>query len=417
MASRHARLSVALATAAAAAALAAPAAAGPRAYEGPAPAAVARVGQPAKEIREYWTAARMRAAKPAGLHLRSNGLVRSPALEQAPGLPRTVSQERRRRAATDASAASASFPERVHGKVFFTISGGSNPGDYVCSGTVVDAPSHTLVWTAGHCVNDAGSGGGYATNWVFVPGYRNGQRPYGTWPASRLFTTGAWERNANVRVDLGAARLGRDGQGRGIEDVVGARGIAFNEPREQEFRAFGYPALPTLFRPDFDGERLSECESGRTGDDNPPGAGPETLEIRCDMTAGASGGGWVIDGGLVNSVTSYGYVGDFDHLYGPYHGTVAERLYLEARGARVLCGGREATNVGGAGSDRFRGSDGADAIKLRGGADAGRGGAGADRICGGTGRDTMRGGPGRDVCVGGRGRDRAPGCEVRVRVP
>jgi len=135
------------------------------------------------------------------------------------------------------------------------------------------------------------------------------------------------------------------------------------------------------------------------------------------MTSGASGGGWVIDGGLVNSVTSYSYLGDFDHLYGPYLGTIAEDLYLEARGSRILCAGREATNVGGSGSDDFLGTEAADAIKLRGGADGARGGAGADRICGGTGPDLMRGGRGRDVCIGGPGHDRAAGCEVRIRVP
>jgi len=270
MASRSARLSVTLATAAAALAAALPAAASPPGPAAQAATATARVEQPAKQVREYWTAARMRAAEPAGLHLSGSGLLRSQAPQQSSGAPRSV-PEQRRQPATDASAASTAFPERVHGKVFFTINGGSRPGDFVCSGTVVDAPSHTLVWTAGHCVNDAGFGGGYATNWVFVPGYRDGQRPYGSWPATRLFTTGAWARNVNIRVDLGAARVVRDTQGRGIEDVVGARGIAFNQPRDQQFRAFGYPAVPTLLRPDFDGERLYACASGRTGDDHPPG--------------------------------------------------------------------------------------------------------------------------------------------------
>lgn len=417
MVSRHARLSATLAAAAALAVLAAPAAASPPASQAPALTSGTRVDQPAQQIREYWTRERMRDARPAGLRLPNSELLRAQAPKPAAASPRTVPQERGQEDATDASASSAAFPERVHGKVFLTISGGSNPGDFVCSGTVVDAPSHTLVWTAGHCVNDAGGGGGYATNWVFVPGYRNGQRPYGSWPATQLFTTAAWQRNANVRVDLGAARLARDAQGRGIEDVVGARGIAFNQPRDQQFRAFGYPALPTLLRPDFDGERLYTCSSGRTGDDNPPGGGPPTLEILCDMTGGASGGGWVIDGGLVNSVTSYGYLGDFDHLYGPYLGTAAESLYLEARGSRILCARREATNVGGPASDRFQGTDAADSFKLRGGADEGRGGPGSDRICGGRGRDVLRGGPGRDVCLGGRGRDRARGCEVRIGVP
>jgi hypothetical protein len=135
------------------------------------------------------------------------------------------------------------------------------------------------------------------------------------------------------------------------------------------------------------------------------------------MSAGASGGGWVTDEGFVNSVTSYGYVGDPEHLYGPYQGTTAERLYLEARGPQELCGAREVTNLGGPGRDDFLGTDGGDAIELRGGRDRARGGGGRDRLCGGGGRDVLRGGPGRDVCFGGGGRDRAPGCEARVDVP
>ena len=426
MASRHARLTAAPAAVIAVVALVVPAVGSPQAPQRAAFTAAQPAHQPAKQVREYWTPARIRGAEPAALRLGRSGLLRADVLTQAPGSPRSIPQDRGRGRATDASGSSAAFPERVHGKVFFTIEGGSQPGDFVCSGTVVDSASHTLAWTAGHCVHDAAFGGGFATNWVFVPGYRDGERPYGSWPARRLFTTRAWERDVNIRADLGAASLVRDQQGRGIEDVVGARGIAFNQPRDQEFLAFGYPALPTLLRPDFDGERLFSCASGRTGADNPPGAGPATLEIECDMTGGASGGGWVIGEGLVNSITSYGYLGDFNHLYGPYLGTLAESLYLEALGAQVLCGGREVTNLGGAGPNQFLGTEAADAITLLAGRDRARGGAGADRICGGAGRDVIRGGagrdvirggPGRDVCFGGPGRDRARGCEVRAGIP
>ena len=42
------------------------------------------------------------------------------------------------------------YPNRTHGKVYFS----SGALDYVCSGTVVRAPSKSLVWTAGHCVYD-----------------------------------------------------------------------------------------------------------------------------------------------------------------------------------------------------------------------------------------------------------------------
>ena len=196
----------------------------------------------------------MRNAEPAELRLGAGGRIARP----SPGAltPASAGSEPPARSAVDASATPTAFPDRVHGKVFFTISGGTVPGDFVCSGTVVSSNGHTLAWTAGHCVNDAEFGGGFATNWTFVPGYRNGERPFGTWVAEDLMTTRGWADNVNIRLDVGAALLERDGEGRGIEDVIGARGIAFNRTREQQFTAFGYPAQPSLLQPEFDGQRL-----------------------------------------------------------------------------------------------------------------------------------------------------------------
>jgi len=369
------------------------------------------------EVRQYWTARRMARAQPADLAVGGS------------------STNARAPRADDVSAASGGFPERVHGKVFFTVAAGSAAGNYVCSGTVVRSNSHTAVLTAGHCVDDPEFGGGFATNWSFVPGYRSGARPYGEWPATRLSTTGAWQSAADVRQDLGVALVARDAEGRGIEDAIGARPIAFNLARAQTFAAFGYPQEASLFNPTFDGERLYRCSSGVTGSDSPAGDGPTTLEIDCDMTAGSSGGGWVNAQGEVNGLTSYGYSGDFSHLYSPYFGAEAQSFYERASGPELLCAGREVTNLGGAASDDFTGTAGSDAMRLGGSDDVGAagegddracggggadrllGGAGADRLVGGPGRDLLVGGPGTDACVGGPGRDRAHGCERRRRIP
>ena len=55
------------------------------------------------------------------------------------------------------------------------------------------------------------------------------------------------------------------------------------------------------------------------------------------MTGGSSGGGWVIDGGKVNSVVSYGYEctiplpicdnPEEGKLFGPYFGDEIKQLY------------------------------------------------------------------------------------------
>jgi V8-like Glu-specific endopeptidase len=114
-----------------------------------------------------------------------------------------------------------SFPNRTHGRVFFTLPG---EGDFTCSGTVVTANSHSVVLTAGHCVHAGGPGGGFATNWIFVPGYRDGARPFGEWPAASLAATTGWVGAANLSFDVGAAVVPRIATGEGIQDVVGARG-------------------------------------------------------------------------------------------------------------------------------------------------------------------------------------------------
>lgn len=222
-------------------------------------------------------------------------------------------------------------PTRTHGKVFFTMS----PLNYVCSATAVQAPSESLVWTAGHCVYEPGTlGGSFATNWEFVPAYQNRKAPaddspFGEWPAQKLQATTQWKNSGGVcvpgaslcgdlRFDLGAASVATMA-GDKLEDTVGARGIVFNGPRDRTYRAFGYPAEDP-----FNGKRMYRCKSPYGGADS--GDEPKPMRITCDMTGGSSGGGWVT-GGKVASVVSYGYEGDSTHLYGPYQGTAAQNLY------------------------------------------------------------------------------------------
>src|SRR3712207_8520122 len=50
--------------------------------------------------------------------------------------------------------------------------------DYVCSAGAVNSGKRRLVLTAGHCVH-GGRGGQWMQNWVFYPGYQNGEGPAG----------------------------------------------------------------------------------------------------------------------------------------------------------------------------------------------------------------------------------------------
>jgi hypothetical protein len=217
--------------------------------------------------------------------------------------------------------------------VFFTI----GLSDYSCSATAVHSPNRSLVWTAGHCVSDPGPAGPvFATNWAFVPGYKEGRRPFGEWPATSLATTPQWGGRGSLdggdpAFDLGAAVVAPRAS-RNLEDAIGARRIAFRGARDKIYSAFGYPAERPP--PQFDGRHLFVCRSRYRGSDRLFGP-PWPLRISCDMTAGASGGGWVVRRGhrrYVASVTSYGYRGEPNSIYGPYQGIVAQRLYEEAGG-------------------------------------------------------------------------------------
>lgn len=305
-------------------------------------------------VRDYWTSKRMEAAVPAD----ASGLSGAPvtgALAEArapdpatasfvpaarPGAPPRARMvegspvERRllgigvdREEVVDPSAPDV----RAHGKVFFTIPQGSAAGDYVCSGTAVNSRNRSLVWTAGHCVFDFDAGGGFATNWNFVPGYRDEVAPFGEWPAKELATTPGWRSSANIRYDLGAAVVTKNASGQRLQDVIGARGIGFDQPRDQLYSAFGYPAEPPPL--EFTGEREFRCDSKPIASDQPVGSGPSTMAISCDMTGGSSGGGWVV-GTTLLSVTSYGYMLEPDYLYGPYLSTEARELYMSVRGKK-----------------------------------------------------------------------------------
>lgn len=226
---------------------------------------------------------------------------------------------------------------RMHGKVFFTVPSGPDAGDYVCSGTVVNSRNRSVVWTAGHCVFDLESGNSFATNWTFVPAYSADDEPYGEWPAKRLATTSGWKTSANIRYDLGAAVVAKNASGQRLQEVVGARGIGFDQPRDQRYLAYGYPAeQPPL---EFDGSREFRCVSDNAGSDTPVGSGPPTMAIDCDMTGGASGGGW-ISGTTLLSVTSYDYPIELNRLYGPYMSAGAKALYKSVAGKRKKKGGK-----------------------------------------------------------------------------
>lgn len=213
-------------------------------------------------------------------------------------------------------------PHRIHGKIFFRI--GQN--QYGCSGTVVDSRKRNVIFTAGHCVFDTESGT-WVEDLVFVPGYRQGERPLGTYNGGEMVTPKGWVEQGDSRYDVAAVALDRP-----IQNQLGARKIHFGaDPTNRSYRIFGYPARPAEL---YDGERLIRCDASFRGLDaafaapQPIGAAP------CDMMQGSSGGGWITDGNYLASVISYGYCDDVPDLcgitFGPQLLTGAISIYNHA---------------------------------------------------------------------------------------
>ncbi len=83
------------------------------------------------------------------------------------------------RADLEPLATNTQWPYRAAGKLFFL----EGTDTYVCSASLID---RGLVITAAHCVADYGKKTMYS-NWEFIPGYRNGEAPFGVWKASKAY--------------------------------------------------------------------------------------------------------------------------------------------------------------------------------------------------------------------------------------
>lgn len=281
------------------------------AWTSSASALVARGGQ--TQALRFWTPARMKTAKPLDTRL--------------PGAGQIAFSE-----PASASSAFETVPDptlndtRVNGAIFIETPFGLGR----CSGTSVNAPNYSVVFTAGHCVNSGGPRGRWMDfRWVFVPGYRYGQRPFGVFPAKWLDTTRQWRTTGSENFDVAAAVVTRNQRGQLLAKAVGGTGIAFGLKAKQVFDIHGYPAEEP-----FDGETQQVCvQTPFLGHDARSflSPGPLNLAVDCDVTGGASGGGWTISGGKVlNSVTNYGYGDDPDTDFGAYFGKEVARLYHRA---------------------------------------------------------------------------------------
>jgi V8-like Glu-specific endopeptidase len=214
-----------------------------------------------------------------------------------------------------------SFPLSTNGRVFGTTGTG---GSYVCSGTAINSDNMSVVWTAAHCVYGTESGSGWATKLSFVPAYKDGKAPLGEWPMQQTWVPDHWIDHQSLSYDIAAIVVSPRPNGDRLVELTGGRGIKWNAARDQHFQSFGYPAAAP-----FNGRRMISCESPYRGEGDADG-GPAPVSMGCDMTAGSSGGGWIVEGQYLNSNVSHSYTNLPDILFGPYFDDVAGQLYRTA---------------------------------------------------------------------------------------
>ena len=211
------------------------------------------------------------------------------------------------------------YPYRAAGKLFFKIGTSS----FICSASLI---KRGIVVTAAHCVANYGRSQFYS-GWQFVPAYRNGSAPFGTWTVKQ-----AWIKTAYFNGTDGCAVFGvvcpddvavliLNTQAGGYPGTstgwlgYGWNGYSFTSNHLTHITQLGYPAgldsAAYMERNDSQGY-VSAGNSNNT-------------VIGSNMNGGSSGGPWIANFGLppvltgetngsapaantVVGVTSWGYI-------------------------------------------------------------------------------------------------------------
>ncbi|WP_414168614.1 trypsin-like serine peptidase [Streptoverticillium reticulum] len=207
-------------------------------------------------------------------------------------------------------------PSPAVGPLFYT---GQGDPDHGCTASVVHSPSGNLLITAAHCVHT----GGFRTDLAFVPGYRDGEAPYGVWVPTAIDVAPQWTDSRDPDYDVAFVRVRSTEGDAQIERVTGAEQIRFDPPVHRPARVLGYPN---------GSEQPLGCQNTTTTE------GPTQLRFDCEgLPNGTSGSPVLTD---VDAATGLGTVngvlggkdegGDDETSYSSYFGPAVEALYHRA---------------------------------------------------------------------------------------
>lgn len=210
------------------------------------------------------------------------------------------------------------FPYSTVGVLFFSRDG----SDFHCSAASI---GYDAVWTAGSCIHKGdGTGNGWSDDVIFVPAYKDGEKPFGQWTAYNLWTKSQWYFDGDHSFDMGGVKLNRNGSGKTISEVVGSLGFAYNLSEFQAWFNVGYPDPP---------QWQHICVASYAYSDTAQNS-PNPLAMGCDMNSGSTGGPWIMSFGgssgtanFLNGNASYKISGETEAIFSPYFGDAAKSLW------------------------------------------------------------------------------------------
>ncbi len=127
------------------------------------------------------------------------------------------------------------FPGTPAVGALFTTSAGKL-SQHFCTASVVDSPDGDLAITAAHCVT------GISGTIAFVPGYDNGNEPYGVWTVAKVYVDQAWSSSSSQDDDFAFLRISSPSSSTPVEDVTGAERLATGTPASRQLvQVIGYP--------------------------------------------------------------------------------------------------------------------------------------------------------------------------------
>lgn len=254
-------------------------------------------------------------ALPASVANGSNGVRSVSRTENAAAAQRWTTQQQ-------SATATAPGPGVPTVGALFTVDANGLTGHY-CTASVVDSPEGDLVLTAAHCINDNGV---YRTDIVFVPGYHDGQDPYGVWTPIKLVVDPRWISNADQNLDFGFLVVHRQGSTESVQQAAGGNRLGTNLGFNLPVRVTGYP---------------DDTEQPTTCDTVSHQAARYQLRFDCGyFPDGTSGGPWVTDidpatgaGTVVGVIGGYEEGGNTPQVsYSSYFDDDINRLYDTAIG-------------------------------------------------------------------------------------